>query len=219
MNTQTQIASKGQLLLVVAGIFLIPLYAVYFNETPEEKLANLKKQKNTSITKKMVKPVLQKTALTPQPKPTNTEKMSFSEAFKYYHKYHGEGYVFTWHGYEYRVDVFELVIPASKYDALDFGDAFKLARTELGNSNQFEWRGALYSTGLVGETKNTVQVKQNTAPEIEKSDNREVTSAAKRNETPKHFLYGLNNADHYHRDFSGMSACYVSAELCRHEMK
>ena len=42
MNTQTQTTSKGQLALVLVGILLIPLYAVYFNETPKEKIDRLK---------------------------------------------------------------------------------------------------------------------------------------------------------------------------------
>ncbi len=219
MKTQSQTTSKGQLLLVLAGIFAIPLYAVYFNETPEEKLDKLKKQKPAAVALKAVKLEEDKNKLTPQPKSVNIDDMSFDQAFHYYRKIQGEGSVFTWNGYEYIIAVSEPVIPPSKYDGLDFGDAFKQARIDLGHSNQFEWRGSVYSTSIVGEKEKTATQAVKTNLEKNKQEEVQMSASEKDSAVQKHFLYGLNDADHYHRNFSGLSACYVPTELCSYDHK
>ena len=219
MNTQTQTTSKGQLALVLVGILLIPLYAVYFNETPKEKIDRLKNDEIVHMEENSINSKLESNKLfTSKLNYEDPDKMDFHEAFNYYRKIHGEGYVFSWKGYEYLVEIFKPIIPASKYDTLSFNDAFKLARNELGVSNQFEWRGAIYSTNIVGEVENSKKIVNNILIDKNNQIQSKQKTVEKTNNRQKDYLYGMNNADHYHNEPSVLSACYTPAELCKHNV-
>ena len=101
------------------------------------------------------------------PKQIDLNTKSFDEAYKYNRDTFGEGSIFTWHGLEYLVDTYIKPIPPSKYDVLDYSDAFTDARSELGACGEFNWRGNVYNACLVGESIETitaVQVKTEELP-------------------------------------------------------
>ena len=182
MTTQTKSKKNNsefkaglKTILVVGGTLLIPFYAIYFNTGTEEKLEGLKSSKPVVKTIKMhiekIDPQLAVNKIQKKqpekPKQIDFNTKSFDEAYKYNHDNFGEGSIFTWHGFEYLVDTYIKPISPSKYDALDYSDAFTDARSNHGACSEFNWRGNVYNACLVGESIETitaVQVKTENLP-------------------------------------------------------
>ena len=182
MTTQTKSKKNNsefkaglKIILVVGGTLLIPFYAIYFNTGSEEKLETLKSSKPVVKTMKMhieqtdsqlaVNKIQKR--LPEKLKQIDFNTKSFDEAYKYNLDTFGERSIFTWHGLEYLVDTYIKPIPPSKYDVLDYSDAFTDARSDLGACGEFNWRGNVYNACLVGESIETiteVQVKTEKLP-------------------------------------------------------
>lgn len=171
MTTQTTPTNKSnsgikaglKTIAVISGALLIPYYAIYFNTSTEEKLEMIKSStpvvETETIEVNFVEIPEENTLPVLEEKPQidfNTK--SFDETYKYNRDTFGEGTIFTWNGGEYVVNTYIEPIPTSKYDSLDYADAFLDARNELGACSNFNWRGNKYNTCLAGETVEVITV-------------------------------------------------------------